>query len=87
MQRTMMKSKISRATVTGADLAYVGSITIDSDLMAAADLLSNEAVHVLDVTNGARLETCVIPGPSGSARSASTGRQLISCIRAMSSSS
>jgi aspartate 1-decarboxylase len=65
MIRTMLKSKIHRATVTTADLHYVGSITVDADLMAAADLLPNEAVHVLDVTNGARLETYVIPGPPG----------------------
>lgn len=66
MFRTMLKAKIHRATVTEADLDYVGSITIDSDLMAAADLLPHEAVHVLDVTNGARLETYVIPGAPGS---------------------
>ena len=66
MMRTMLKSKIHRAVVTMADVDYVGSITIDADLMAAADLLVNEAVHVLDITNGARLETYVIPGPSGS---------------------
>jgi aspartate 1-decarboxylase len=62
----MLKSKIHRAVVTMADVDYVGSITIDADLMAAADLLANEAVHVLDITNGARLETYVIPGPAGS---------------------
>ena len=62
----MLKSKIHRAVVTMADVDYVGSITVDADLMAAADLLSNEAVHVLDITNGARLETYVIPGPPGS---------------------
>ena len=66
MIRTMLKSKIHRAVVTMADVHYVGSITIDADLMAAADLLANEAVHVLDITNGARLETYVIPGPPGS---------------------
>ena len=66
MNRTMLKSKIHRATVTQADLHYVGSITIDTDLMDAADLLSGEQVHVLDVTNGARLETYVIEGPRGS---------------------
>lgn len=66
MFRTMLKAKIHRATVTQPDLDYVGSITIDSDLMAAADLLPHEAVHVLDVTNGARLETYVIPGAPGS---------------------
>ena len=66
MIRTMLKSKIHRAVVTMADVDYVGSITVDADLMAAADLLANEAVHVLDITNGARLETYVIPGPPGS---------------------
>jgi aspartate 1-decarboxylase len=66
MFRTMFKSKIHRATVTQADLHYVGSITIDRDLMTAADLLDGEQVHVVDITNGARLETYVIPGPAGS---------------------
>jgi aspartate 1-decarboxylase len=64
--RNMLKSKIHRATVTEADLDYVGSITNDADLMEAANLLPHEAVHVLDVTNGARLETYVIPGDRGS---------------------
>jgi aspartate 1-decarboxylase len=66
MNRTMLKSKIHRATVTQADLHYVGSITLDADLMDAADLLAGELVHVLDVTNGARLETYVIAAPRGS---------------------
>ena len=66
MMRTMMKSKIHRATVTQADLHYVGSVTIDSALMEAADLLEGEKVAVVDVTNGARLETYVIPGERGS---------------------
>jgi aspartate 1-decarboxylase len=66
MLRTMMKSKIHRATVTEADINYVGSITIDSDLMKAADLLEYEKVHVVDVDNGARLETYVIAGEPGS---------------------
>lgn len=66
MQRTMMKSKIHRAVVTDANLNYVGSITIDSDLMAAADLLEYEHVHVVDIDNGARFETYVIEGPAGS---------------------
>ena len=66
MRRTLMKSKIHRATVTMADLDYVGSVTIDRDLMDAADLLPNERVQVLDVTNGARLETYVIEGERGS---------------------
>ena len=66
VRRTLMKSKLHRATVTMADLDYVGSITIDRDLMDAADLLPNERVQVLDVTNGARLETYVIEGERGS---------------------
>ncbi len=65
MLRTMLKSKIHRATVTRADLHYVGSITIDSDLIEAADLLPGELVHVVDITNGARLETYVIEGEPG----------------------
>ncbi|MDT5038080.1 MAG: aspartate 1-decarboxylase [Micromonosporaceae bacterium] len=64
--RTMLKSKIHRATVTGADLHYVGSVTVDEDLMDAADLLAGEQVAIVDVTNGARLETYVIAGPRGS---------------------
>ncbi|MBN1174496.1 MAG: aspartate 1-decarboxylase [Micromonosporaceae bacterium] len=64
--RTMFKSKIHRATVTQADLDYVGSVTIDEDLMDAADLLPGEQVAIVDITNGARLETYVIPGPRGS---------------------
>src|ERR671921_1042482 len=66
MFRTMLKSKIHRATVTQADLNYVGSVTIDADLMEAADLLPGEQVAIVDVTNGARLETYVIEGPRGS---------------------
>jgi aspartate 1-decarboxylase len=66
MRRTMMKSKIHRATITEANLDYVGSITIDRDLMDAADLLPNEKVQVVDNDNGARLETYVIEGPPGS---------------------
>lgn len=66
MLRTMMKSKIHRATVTHADLHYVGSVTVDSDLMAAADLLEGEQVAIVDITNGARLETYVIAGEPGS---------------------
>ncbi|GAA4200387.1 aspartate 1-decarboxylase [Actinocatenispora rupis] len=66
MFRTMLKSKIHRATVTQADLHYVGSVTIDADLLAAADLLAGEQVSIVDITNGARLETYVIPGPAGS---------------------
>ncbi|MCU1609163.1 MAG: aspartate 1-decarboxylase [Pseudonocardiales bacterium] len=65
MFRTMLKSKIHRATVTHADLHYVGSVTVDEDLMDAADLLAGERVAIVDVTNGARLETYVIPGARG----------------------
>ncbi len=66
MFRTMLKSKIHRATVTHADLHYVGSVTVDEDLMDAADLLCGEQVAIVDITNGARLETYVIPGVRGS---------------------
>lgn len=65
MQRIMMKSKIHRATVTGADLNYVGSITLDADLMRLADIREHEQVHVLDIDNGARFETYAIPGAPG----------------------
>jgi aspartate 1-decarboxylase len=64
--RIMMKSKIHRATVTQADLHYVGSVAIDADLLDAADLLEGEQVAIVDITNGARLETYVIPAPRGS---------------------
>ena len=66
MYRTMLKSKIHRATVTQADLHYVGSVTIDADLMDAADLLPGEQVAIVDIDNGARLETYVIQGERGS---------------------
>jgi aspartate 1-decarboxylase len=66
MQRIMLKSKIHRATITGADLQYEGSITIDRDLMDAADIVSYEKVAVWDVTNGSRLETYAIEGERGS---------------------
>ena len=66
MQRTMLKSKIHRATVTGSDLHYVGSITIDPALLEAADILEHEQVHVVDVDNGARFETYTIAGERGS---------------------
>jgi aspartate 1-decarboxylase len=65
VMRIMMKSKIHRATVTQADLDYVGSVTIDADLLDAADLLEGEQVAIVDNTNGARIETYVIPGPRG----------------------
>src|SRR5437588_5368820 len=66
MHRTMLKSKIHRATVTDCDLHYVGSITIDPDLLEAADMLGYEQVAVVDVDNGARFETYTIPGERGS---------------------
>ena len=66
MHRTMLKSKIHRATVTDSDLHYVGSITVDPDLLEAADILEHEQVHVVDVDNGARFETYTIAGERGS---------------------
>ena len=66
MLRVMLKSKIHRATITGCDLHYVGSITIDPDLLEAADVLEHEQVHVLDIDNGARFETYTIAGERGS---------------------
>jgi aspartate 1-decarboxylase len=65
MRRTMMKSKIHRATVTGADVDYVGSITLDPELMRLADMREFEQVHVLDVDNGARFETYAMVGGAG----------------------
>ena len=62
----MFKSKIHRGTVTGSDLNYVGSITVDADLLDAADILEHELVHVLDIDNGARFETYTIAGERGS---------------------
>jgi aspartate 1-decarboxylase len=66
MQRAMLKSKVHRATVTDCDLHYVGSITIDPELLEAADILDHEQVHVVDVDNGARFETYTIAGERGS---------------------
>ena len=66
MRRTMLKSKIHRGRITGSDLNYVGSITIDADLLEAADILEHELVHVLDIDNGARFETYTIAGERGS---------------------
>ena len=66
MLRTMMKSKIHRATVTQADLHYVGSVTVDEDLLDASDILPGELVHIVDIDNGARLETYTIAGERGS---------------------
>lgn len=66
MLRIMLKSKLHRATVTQADLHYVGSVTIDEDLLETADLLPGEQVSIVDINNGARLETYTIAGPRGS---------------------
>ena len=66
MQRQMLKSKIHRATVTDCDVDYIGSITIDTELMAGADMITNEQVYVWDVDNGARFVTYVIDGEAGS---------------------
>ncbi|WP_440104746.1 aspartate 1-decarboxylase [Streptosporangium sp. H16] len=66
MQRVLMNGKIHRATVTQADLHYVGSLTIDAELMAAADIVEGEQVHVVDIDNGARLVTYAITGEAGS---------------------
>jgi aspartate 1-decarboxylase len=66
MQRQMLKSKIHRATVTDCDPDYVGSLTVDPELMASADLIANEQVHVWDIDNGARFVTYVIEGRPGS---------------------
>jgi aspartate 1-decarboxylase len=66
MKRTLLRSKIHRATVTGANAEYEGSITIDSELMRAASIAEYELVHIADVSNGARLETYVMAGPAGS---------------------
>lgn len=66
MQREMLKSKIHRATVTDCDVDYIGSITVDAELMAGADLIANEQVHVWDIENGARFVTYAIEGEPGS---------------------
>jgi aspartate 1-decarboxylase len=66
MFRTMMKAKIHRATVTEANLNYVGSVTIDEEILERVDILPNEKVQIVNNNNGARLETYVIPGPRGS---------------------
>lgn len=66
MLRSMMKSKIHQATVTEANLQYEGSITIDADLMKAAELLPGEHVHIVNLNNGSRIETYTVEGPSGS---------------------
>lgn len=66
MQRHLMKSKIHRATITTTDLRYEGSLTVDEDLLDAADLVTNEEIHVVNVNTGSRFTTYVIPGPRGS---------------------
>jgi len=73
MFRRMLKGKIHRLRVTEADLNYVGSITLDPDLMAAADILPYEQVHVLDIDNGNRLTTYAIPGEAGSGQACING--------------
>jgi aspartate 1-decarboxylase len=66
MQRTMFKSKIHRATVTHADLEYEGSVTIDNNLLEAANILPHEQVHIWNITRGTRIETYTLQGPAGS---------------------
>lgn len=66
LMRTMIHGKIHRATITGADVHYVGSITVDADLLEAADILPGQQVDVVDVNNGSRLTTYTIAGPRGS---------------------
>ena len=73
MQRTMLKSKIHRATVTDSDLEYVGSLTVDPDLLDAADMAEWELVHVLNVNNGARFETYIMLGERGSGQVVANG--------------
>src|SRR5919202_1518717 len=73
MRRTMLKSKVHRATVTGSDLHYVGSITLDPDLLEAADILEHELVHVLDIDNGNRFETYTLAGERGSGEATVNG--------------
>jgi len=66
MRRILFRSKIHRAVITHADLHYEGSVTIDADLLDAADILENEAIHVWNITRGTRLQTYAVPGPRGS---------------------
>ena len=66
MNRRLLKSKIHRARVTEANLDYAGSVTVDIDLLEAADILEHEEVHIYNLTNGSRLSTYAIPGPAGS---------------------
>lgn len=79
MRRRMLKSKIHRATVTGADLHYVGSISLDPELMARADILENEQVCVLDIDNGARFETYAIAGAPGEVCLNGAAARLVAC--------
>jgi len=88
MQRQMLKSKIHRVTITGCDVDYVGSVSIDPELMRQADLLSNEQVHIWDIANGARMVTYAIEAEPGSgtvqvngaaARLVSEGDKVIVC--------
>ena len=65
MNRRLLKSKIHRARVTEANLDYTGSVTVDTDLLEAADILEHEEVHIYNLTNGSRLSTYAIPGPAG----------------------
>src|SRR5436305_13982299 len=73
MNRTMLKSKIHRGRITGSDVNYVGSITVDADLLDAADIREHEQVHVLEIDNGARFETYTIAGQRGSGAMQITG--------------
>jgi aspartate 1-decarboxylase len=66
MFRTMLKSKVHRATVTDANLNYIGSLTVDRDLLDAADILPGELIHVVNINSGSRFETYTIEGPRGS---------------------
>lgn len=66
MRRRLMKSKVHRATITSADLHYEGSLTLDVELMAAADLVEYEEIHVVNVNNGQRFVTYILPGEAGS---------------------
>jgi aspartate 1-decarboxylase len=78
MQRQMLKSKIHRATVTACDVEYIGSITVDAELMRSADLLPNEQVHVWDIENGSRIVTYVIEGEPGEIQVNGAAARLVS---------
>jgi aspartate 1-decarboxylase len=78
MQRQMLKSKIHRATITGCDPDYVGSVSIDPELMRQADLLPNEQVHVWDIANGARMVTYAIEGEPGEIKVNGAAARLVS---------